>query len=555
MGVVDDLLRARAAYDRRDWLAAYDGLSEAGTVELSAEDFSRLATAAYLVGRRNDCVQALQRAYQAHVDAGAVLAAVRAAFWLAMVLLTSGEAAVGGGWVGRAQRLLSDVDDDVVERGYVLFHVVFRQIMAGDLAEASELADQIIDYGRRFAEPDLVAMGLNCQGQIMLYSGRVPGGFALLDEAMVAVAAGEVSTIIAGNIYCSMIEACQEIADFDRAARWTSALTVWCDEQPGLVPFTGQCAVHRGQIMRAHGAFDEALTEFDLAVSRYRDDDTLAAAGLAMAERGDVLRLRGDLAGAAAAYEAAVAFGYEPQPGLALLWLAQGRTTAAVAAVRRLLGEAGNAVRRSRLLPATVEVLLAASHADTAAGHTESAAGHAEAAAEHAEELRSIAASFACPPVQARADHACAAVALAAGDPSAALALLRREHGVWERLGARYDTARCRVLLGRALRALGDDDSAMTELSAARRAFAELGARPAEHEAAALIRPTLPRGLTEREVEVLRLVAAGKTNPEIAARLVLSEKTVGRHLSNIFAKIDVATRTAAAAFAYENQLV
>jgi DNA-binding NarL/FixJ family response regulator len=358
---------------------------------------------------------------------------------------------------------------------------------------------------------------------------------------MVGVAAGEVSTIFAGTVYCSMIEACQEIADFDRAARWTSALTSWCAQQPGLVPFTGQCALHRGQIMKAHGAFEEALTEFDLAERRYLDADARNAAGLVMAERGDVLRLRGDFAAAAAAYDSAGTLGYEPQPGLALLWVAQGRIAAAVAAVQRLLSETGSPVHRSRLLPAAVEILLLGDQADTAAGVTA--------------ELRSIAASFGCPSVQARADHADAALALAIGDPVAALPPLRRERGVWERAGARYDIARCRMLLGKALRALGDDESAVTELSAARRILAELGARPAEHEDAALIRPVLPNGLTEREVEVLRLVAAGKTNPEIAAHLVLSEKTVGRHLSNIFNKIDVTTRTAAAAFAYQHQLV
>jgi DNA-binding CsgD family transcriptional regulator len=540
MGVVDDLLQARVAYDRRDWLAAYGGLSEAAQDEFTADDFSRLATVAYLVGRRNDCVQALQRAYQLHLDSGAVLAAVRAAFWLALVLMSSGEAAVGGGWVGRAQRLLSDIEEDVVERGYVAIHLMYRHIFSNDFGPAQAHAEQVTDYGRRFADPDLVAMGLNAQGRILLYGGHVPEGLALLDEAMVGVAAGEVSTIFAGQVYCSMIEACQEIADFDRAARWTSVLTTWCGEQPGLVTFTGQCAVHRGQIMRMRGAFDEALTEFELAVRRYRDSDSLDAAGLAMAERGDVLRVRGDLAGAAAAYESAVAFGYEPQPGLALLWLAQGRSAAAVAAVRRLLGEAADPVHRSRLLPAAVEVMLG-SEADAAAGH--------------AAELRSIAASFECASVQARSDHASAAVALANGDAAAALPLLRREAGVWERLGARYDAARCRVLLGRALRALGDDESAVTELTVARRTLAELGARPAEQEAAMLIRPALPSGLTEREVEVLRLVASGKTNPEIAALLVLSEKTVGRHLSNIFVKTNVTTRTAAAAFAFEHQLI
>jgi DNA-binding CsgD family transcriptional regulator len=541
MGVVDDLLRARAAYDRRDWLAAYGGLSEAGADALTADDFTRLATAAYLVGRRNDCVQALQRVYQLHVDAGAVLPAVRAAFWLAMVLMTSGETAIGGGWVGRAQRLLADVDGEVVERGYVLIQVMFRHIFAGDFPVALGLAEQVTGYGRRFADPDLIAMGLSSEGRLLLYCGRVPDGFALLDEAMVGVAAGEVSTIFAGHVYCSMIEACQEIADFDRAARWTSALTAWCEQQPGLVSFTGQCAVHRGQIMRAQGEFEEALTELDLAMRRYREADALSAAGLAMAERGDVLRLRGDFAGASAAYDAAATFGYEPQPGLALLWLAQGRTRAAIGAVQRLVGEAGDPVRRSRLLPAAVEVELAGGHADDAAAH--------------AEDLRSIAASFGCPPVQARADHAGAEVALAAGDAAAVLPLVRRALSVWERLGARYDVARCRVVLGRALRALGDEESAVTELSAARRAFADLGARPAEREVDAVLRRALPFGLTLREVEVLRLVAAGRTNSEIAALLVLSEKTVGRHLSNIFNKIDVTTRTAAAAFAYEHQLV
>jgi DNA-binding CsgD family transcriptional regulator len=515
-------------------------LSDAAPDELTADDFVRLATAAYLLGRRNDCVQALQRAYQLNLDAGDMLAAVRSAFWLALVLLTSGEAAIGGGWVARSQRLLAGVDGDVVERGYVLVHMMYRHIFAGEFATAYELAEQITGYGDRYRDPDLIAMGLSSQGRLLLYGGRVPDGLALLDESMVGVAAGEVSTIFAGNIYCSMIEACQEIADFDRAARWTAALTTWCAEQPGLVPFTGQCAVHRGQIMRAQGAFDEALTEFDLSVERYLADQTPGPAGLAMAERGDVLRIRGDLTGAQAAYEGAVAFGHEPQPGLALLWLAQGRTQAAAAAIRRLLGEAGDPVHRSQLLPTAVEVLLVTDRRDEATAI--------------AAELESIAGSFGCPSVQARADHAAALVALESGDPAAAMPLLRQARAVWERLGGRYETARCRVLLGRAMRALGDEESAVTELVAARRSFAELGAAPAEREAATLVTPTYPSGLTAREAEVLRLVAAGKSNLEIAALLFLSEKTVARHLSNIFGKLDVTSRTAAAAFAFEHHI-
>jgi ATP/maltotriose-dependent transcriptional regulator MalT len=540
MGVVEELIRAREAYDRREWLAAYDGLSDAAPDELTADDFARLATAAYLLGQRNDCVQALQRAYQLNLDAGDLLAAVRGAFWLALVLLTSGESAIGGGWVARSQRLLAEVDGDVVERGYVLIHVMFRHIFAGEFNNAYEVAQQIADYGHRYRDPDLTAMGMSSQGRLLLYGGRVPDGLALLDESMVSVAAGEVSAIFAGNIYCSMIEACQEIGDFDRAARWTAALTTWCAGQPGLVPFTGQCAVHRGQIMRAQGAFDEALTEFALAVQRYLADQTPGPAGLAMAERGDLLRIRGDLTGAQAAYDRAVAFGHEPQPGLALLWLAQGRSQAAAAAIRRLLGEAGDPVHRSQLLPTAVEVLLA-----TDQRHEASAI---------AAELASIAGSFGCPTVQAHAYHAAALVALESSDPAAAMPLLRQARTTWERLGGRYEIARCRMQLGRALRALGDEESAVTELVAAQRSFAELGARPAEQKAATLITPTYPSGLTAREVEVLRLVAAGKSNQEIAAVLFLSEKTVARHLSNIFTKLGVTSRTAAAAFAFEHHL-
>ena len=540
MGVVEELIRAREAYDRREWLAAYGGLSDASPDKLTADDFVRLATAAYLLGRRNDCVQALQRAYQFNLDAGELLAAVRSAFWLALVLLTSGETAIGGGWVARSHRLLADVGGDVVERGYVLIHEMYQHIYAGEFATAHEVAEQITSYGHRYRDPDLIALGLSSQGRLLLYAGRVPDGLALLDESMAGVAAGEVSTIFAGNIYCSMIEACQEIADFDRAARWTAALTTWCAEQPGLVPFTGQCAVHRGQIMRSQGAFDEALIEFDLSVQRYLADQTPGPAGLALAERGDVLRIRGDLAGAQAAYDRAVAFGHEPQPGLALLWLAQGRTEAAAAAIRRLLAEAGDSVHRSQLLPTAVEVLLATDRPDEA-----SAA---------AAELQTIASSFGCDSVQAQANQAAALVVLKSGDPTAALPLLRQARAAWERLGGRYEVARCRVQLGRALRALGDEESAITELAAAQHSFAELGTAPAEHEAATLITPTYPSGLTAREVEVLRHVAAGKSNHEIAVQLFLSEKTVARHLSNIFTKLGVTSRTAAAAFAYEHHI-
>ncbi|MFE3545746.1 LuxR C-terminal-related transcriptional regulator [Nocardia sp. NPDC059177] len=540
MNVVDCLRRAREAYERREWVAAFDTLSGTDAGLLHGDDFARLATAAYLTGRTNDSIQAMQRAYQLHLDAGDPLAAVRCAFWLAMTLLTTGESAVGSGWVARAERLLEQAPGDVAEHGYVCVAVLFRHLTAGEYAEAACCADRVTDYGRRFGCADLVAMGLSAQGRLAIYAGRVREGLALLDEAMAHVAADGVSTLFAGHIYCSLVEACQEISDFARMEQWTVALTSWCADQQGLVLFTGQCAVHRGQLMRVHGAYDAALEEFGLAVRRYLAAETVAPAGLASAERGDVLRIRGAFAEADAAYTAAIGYGHDPQPGLALLWAARGRTAAAVATTRRLVAETPDPVHRSQVLPAAVDILLAARETADAA--------------ELSTELTAVAAGFDCAALRATAARAAGCVATATGDHATAVTELRRAARLWSALDVPYETARSRTDLGRALRALGDEGSAGLEFDAARRVFARLGAAPAEAEATRLLAPTTPGGLTAREVEVLRLVAAGRSNPQIAAQLVLSEKTIARHLSNIFTKLDVTSRTAAAAFAYEHDL-
>jgi DNA-binding CsgD family transcriptional regulator len=539
MGIVEDLQQAREAFERRDWAAAYDRLS--GVADLATDDLLALGTAAYLVGDDDACIRALQRGYHAAADGGEPLRAVRFAFWLGLVFNLRGEQAVGGGWVGRAQRLLADHPDDVVERGYLLVHEFYRHLGQQDFAGALRVATAVVDAGRRFSDADLLAQGLMSQGRLMIYSGRVPDGLALLDEAMVGVAAAEVSPVFAGMVYCSMIEACQEISDFARASAWTSELTRWCDTQPDLVPFTGQCAVHRGQILRLHGAFQLALTEFDLATRRYTEAGAPAAAGLALTERGDVLRIRGEYAEAEASYDRASGYGHEPQPGLALLWHARGRTPAAVAAVRRLLAETGDPVHRCRLLPAAVEILIAG--------------GCLDEARPAAAELSGIADSFGCAAIDAMAAHSTALLALATGDAQAALPKARQARQLWTGLDAPYETARARMLVGRAFRELGDEDSATAELTTALNAFAELGATPGRHEAEKLLRRTAPGGLTARELEVLRLVAAGNSNAEIARRLVLSDKTVARHLTNIFTKIDVPSRTAATAYAHEHDLL
>ena len=269
MGIVDDLVRGREAFERREWAAAYDRLTLVDPAGLGPADLVALATAAYLAGDRDASVRAFQRAHQRHLAAGDLRAASRCASWLATILSLAGEMSVGRGWAARAERLLDSEPTEIVERGYVLVYEMFSRIYSGDFPGAQEIAVRFTEIGHHFGDADLIAKGLESQGRLLMYAGRVREGLALLDEAMVGIAAGEVSPIIAGLTYCSMIEACQEVSDLERASEWTSALSRWCDLQPGLITFTGQCAVHRGQIMRSRGAFSEALQEFEFAQRRY----------------------------------------------------------------------------------------------------------------------------------------------------------------------------------------------------------------------------------------------------------------------------------------------
>ncbi|MBL0886156.1 LuxR family transcriptional regulator [Myceligenerans indicum] len=543
MGVLDDLHRAREEYRRREWISAYRELSGLDETDLTAEDFVALATSAFLLGHYNDCVLALQRAYHEALEHQDELAAVRAAYWLTTVLRQGSEPAIAGGWLSRAQRLLDDLDgDDVVERGYVLDQVAYGHIMKGEFPEALDLAPKVTAYGRRFGDPDLVATGLHMEARLTIFTGHVADGLRLLDEAMTYVLAGEVSPVYSGIIYCSSIEACQQIAEYSRMREWTHALTTWCDSQPGLVPFTGQCAVHRGQLMRLHGAYHEAVAELEHAADRYAAEGATQAIGQASYERAEALRLLGAYDEARQAYGEAATHGHPAQPGRALLWFECGRHDTAVAAVHRLLAEWQDPVHRSHLLPAAVEVLVGT--------------GEADAATPLARELEEIATSFDCVGLHAAAAFALAQVALARQDAASALSEGRRATEGWARLDAPYETSRSRMLVARALRMLGDEESALADLTAARDTFAALGTKPTMREATELLGGgETPGGLSPRETEVLRLVASGKSNPEIAAHLVLSEKTVARHLSNIFGKLEVGSRTAAAAFAYEHHLV
>jgi ATP/maltotriose-dependent transcriptional regulator MalT len=497
-----------------------------------------------MLGLLDEYLRCLERAFRAHLDAGSPLPALRSAFWIGVHLAQRGEMGGAGGWLGRAQRLLERAGADRVESGYLLLPIVFQHEASGDLEAAARIAARATELAERFDDPDLLALAAHEQGHILIRVGRVREGLALLDEAMVAVTSGELSPIVSGIVYCGAILACGDAYELRRSQEWTAALTEWCGRQPDLVAFTGQCLVHRAQIMQLHGEWDDALNEALRAAERCLRGESPAAAGVACYQRGEIHRLRGDFAAAEEAYREANGHGWEPQPGLALMRLAQGKVEVAAAAMRRLEGEASEPARRAGLLPAYVEIMLAVD--DLAA---------ARAAAE---ELALLAHSHDDGTLDAVAAVSWGAVQLADGEPRAALASLRRAVAVWRELDAPYECARARELLGLACRELGDEDGATLELDAARDTFARLGAAIDLSRVGMLadIAAAFDRhGLTSRELEVLRLVAAGRSNRDIAAALVISEHTAARHLQNIFAKLGVSSRTAAGAFAFEHHLV
>lgn len=545
---VDELERGRGAYRRRCWLDAFTSLSLADEgAPLTAADLELLGTSAYLVGRTHDGVRALERAHHRQLDAGEPVRAAWCAIWMGFGLVQLTELAQAGGWFGRAQRLLDREQRDCVEQAYLLVPAILQQIGSRQFAAAHETACRVADAGERFGDVDLLAFALHAQGRALIKQGSVTDGLALLDEAMVAVVAGQLaSPLFTGRIYCSVIDACREVYELRRGREWTGALAQWCDAQPEMVNFTGQCLVHRSEILQLSGAWREAIGEARRAAQRFEQGVGLAhpSAPAAFYQLGELHRLLGDFAPAEESYRTASRYGGEPQPGLALLRLAQGRTDAAVAAISRALVATTDPLERARLLPAHVEIMLATG--DVGAARTAGA------------ELVGIAERFQGGALVAIAAYAQAAVDLADGDARATLVALRRALPVWQQVEAPYEIARLRVLVGSACRALGDDDGAEWEFEAARATFEQLGAAPDLARLDSLTsRRTArrPHGLTPQELRVLRLVSAGGTNKAIAAELVLSERTVDRHVSNILTKLGVPSRAAATAYAYSHQLV
>ena len=534
--------RAREAYARQAWGDAYALFVAGGALQV--DDLERLAVAAHLVGRDDESTRVWEQAHLESARLGDPERAARCAAWLAIGRLLRGDVAQAGGWFARAARLLDEAGSDGAARGYLQVPVFLETLSGGDADAALALADDMVAIAKRFDDSDLLALGALGRGQATLARGETAGAMHLLDEVMVAVASGEVSPIPAGIVYCAVIEACMDVLDLRRAAEWTEALSGWCAAQPDLVPYRGQCLVHRSQVLQAHGDWTEAVAEVERARQRL-SEPVHPALGLALYQQGELHRLRGEMTDAERAYRAASQHGCEPSPGVALLRLEEGKVNAAVAAVRRMVEESQGQLTRPTMLAASVDVMLAAGEVETARS----------AAAELAEIADVIDAPLL---LRAIAAYAAGSVLLARDEAAPALASLRRACGWWRDLEMPYDTARACVQIGLACRALGDDDAADFELDAARSTFELLGARPDLARVVRLLgwdESKRPAELTQRECEVLRLVATGRTNREIAAVLVISEHTVGRHLQNIFMKLGLSSRAAATAYAYDHDLL
>jgi len=536
----------RAAFDDQRWRDAFQYLSTAAAEsQLEPDDLVLLACAAYLAGQEAEATNAWTDAHNRYVDRGQPRLGARCAFWLSLTALLGGEASRCTGWLARAQRELKP-HPDCAEQG--LMSIIAGLLQLGrDPEESAKTFAEAVTLAERHGDADLLAFGLLSRGQALIEVRDVAEGVALLDEAMATVMSG-VSPITAGIVYCAVILACQDILDLKRAREWTAALDTWCSEHPEMVAFRGKCLIHRSEILQLNGAWQDASAEAQRACEWYQEREQKGS-GRAFYQRAELHRLRGDLAAADEMYQQAAQGGFEPQPGLSLLRLAEGQVDTAAAAIRRVVSEAGDTQgsdadrARGRVLGPYVEIMLACNDLRSARSG--------------AEELAKLAAESDVPFLVAAAAEANGQVLLAEGDPKAALAALRRAWRAWQDIEAAYESARVQGLIGRACQELGDADTAHDHLEAARAVFARLGASPAlasvendrEDSAAGAA-----SDLTAREREVLALLASGSTNRQIGETLHISEHTVARHVSNVFNKLAVSSRTAAAAYAHRHGL-
>jgi ATP/maltotriose-dependent transcriptional regulator MalT len=536
----DALAAARDLRSRHDWLAALEAATAASvsSPEDEAERCDLVADAAWWLGRLQDCIDARERAYRLFDELGERRRAGQCAVWLWEHHAIGARPAIAGAWLRRARRVLAS-EPDCVELGALLLREAETAHGSGNLDQARDLAVQVTDLARRLRSVDLEAEALQTLGRVLIDKGEVAEGMGHLDEAMLFAVEGRLRPYSTGKVYCSLISACEELGDLDRAAEWTEATLRWARQHPFAI-FPGICRVHRAVVLKRRGSLAEAEREAAQACDELSTSH-VANVAAAYAEVGDIRRRLGDLDRAEEAFSRAQELCGRPCGELALLRLAQGRPDVAMTIITSCLRDTTNRLARAALLPILVQVA--------------SATGDLDGAERALRELDDITTTFGTPILRAAVASARGRLELAQGDAAGACTTLQDAVERWLALDVPYEVATARTLLGQGLRDCGDTAGAAESFAAAATLFEKIGARVAARLSDGPVRPSHPAGLTEREIEVLRLVAGGKTNLEVAAELYLSAKTVSRHLSNIFAKIGVTSRAAATAFAFEHDLV
>jgi ATP/maltotriose-dependent transcriptional regulator MalT len=535
----DPLEPVHDALRRSDWQAALDAarVASVDAPGLEADRLDSEAEAAWWLGRLDECIAAREAAYRIYDEQGDRRRAGQCAVWLWEHHAICARPATASGWLRRARRAL-DGDTESVAYGSLLLREAETSHGAGELDHAGELATTALDLGRRLGSTDLEAEALQTQGRILIDQGHVDDGMAHLDEAMLFAVEGRLGPFATGKVYCSLIAACEEIGDFDRAAEWTDATLRWAQQHPFAI-FPGICRLHRAIVLKRRGVLGAAEEEAARACEELRASH-VANSAAAWAEVGDIRRRLGQLDQAEGAFARSQEVSGAPCGGLALLRLAQGRIEEAMTIITSCVAQQSNPLGRAGLLAMLVQIAVGA--------------GDLDAAHRALSELEATVATFGTASLRATELSTRGRLMLADGEPAAS-ATLQQAVESWHRLGVPYEEATARTLLGQALRRVGDDTGATASFDFAARLFEHIGARLDAREALGDSKPALPAGLTEREAEVLRLVAGGLTNNEIASELFLSPKTVSRHLSNIFTKIGVSSRASATAFAIEHHLL
>ncbi|WP_426322722.1 LuxR C-terminal-related transcriptional regulator [Microbacterium sp. E-13] len=540
MGSSSDRDAGRSAAADLRWAAALELLSRADARgELAASDLDLLGKVTLLRGEPRASVDALTRAYSAHLATADAAGAVGSAGWLALEMIELGDFTNSVAWAARAMRIVNGMPRPGALAGFARLAPAVGQLGSGNPADAAQRFREILAIADAHDDRELAANARLGLGKSLIEIGEIGDGFACFDWCMTAIAAGDITPVVTGTLACAMISDALLAFDLERATAWTAVLDRWCSAQPELITFSGQCQALKAALLLIRGAWGEASTAAELALSRFRAGDYRAVWG-APYQLAELGRLRGAFHSAEESYRRAAESGWEAEPGVSLLHLAAGRTQRAQEEIRRSVAGA-DPFTRCFLLPALIEI--------------EVAAGDAAAARRGLDELSAGRRAARTPMLDAIVEAAEARVLIAEGQSDAAVTPGRSAVDLWTRLDARYEAARCRVLVGRALHSTGEGAEAAAQFDTARAVFRSLGADPALAELDAVTAGRRSAALTPRELEVLRLVSTGLTNRAVGAKLSLSEKTVARHLANIFGKLGLSTRAAATAYAYENGLV